>query len=346
MAPRWIVLRERRNLRWGGDLRRHYVLSALGARPDAADVDGCSLAVVQDQVRRLDRWTLRRPRLAAATMLTSEAVEIARSRTRLAAVDIHDDPIAQMRTLGVEPDPGWLEETERRKADNVAAFDRLIVPSAELAELAGLPPDRIVVAGNGTDPSIIRPEAFPAEPAIGMMSGAAAGRGIETLIEAARRVRATAGDVRLILWLAATGPASQAWLDDLRAGIAGEPWIEIASAPYAELGRQLARATVQVVPNPAAPYWDAVSPIKLFDAMASGRPVVVTPRTVMRRTVEDAGAGLVTAGDAPDDLAEALLRVIGDAALAARLGAAGRVAAETTHAWGRIARDVAATLAG
>jgi glycosyltransferase involved in cell wall biosynthesis len=75
--------------------------------------------------------------------------------------------------------------------------------------------------------------------------------------------------------------------------------------------------------------------------MASGRPVVITPRTETRRIVEACDAGLVAGGDSADELAEAIRMLLLDGALAARLGANGRVAAERTYDWRVIASSVA-----
>jgi glycosyltransferase involved in cell wall biosynthesis len=341
MSSRWVVLRERSRLRWGGDLRRHYILSALAAQPDARDVDGWGAPAVRAEAARVRLPWLRRPSLATAAMLSPDAIDAIGGRLRPVAVDIHDDPIAQNRLLGAQPDPGWLARETERKARNVATFGRLIVPSVRLAEIAGLPLDRIVVAENGTDPSIIRATPLPDAPVVGFISGAGAGRGIETLVDAARIAREEIADLRLILWLAATGDASEAYLASQKGATAGEPWIEFASATYDALSDELARATVQVVPNPPDPYWDAVSPIKLFDAMASGRPLVVTPRTDMAATVRTDGAGLVAEADGPEALASALVTVLADRALARSLGEAARRAAEERHDW----RTISAALA-
>lgn len=342
MRARWIVLRERSRLRWGGDLRRHYVLEALGSRRDAIDVDGWSHKPVADALERSHRWPVfARPRLAAATMLSADTLAEIGDRARPDVVDIHDDPIAQNAALGIQPDPSWLDQALARKRRNLAAFGRYIVPSIQLAEIAGIDIDRSIVAGNGSDTELIRPLPFPQLPAIGFMSGAATGRGIETLIAAARLVRTTVPDLRLILWLAATGTFSEAYLVDLQRSTVKDPWIEYGAAPYGQLGQQLGRVTIQCVPNPRSDYWDAVSPIKLFDAMASGRPVVVTPRTTMRADVERHQAGLVATGDEPEDLAEQLARLLADPALAARMGANGRIAAQSEYDWRAISTRLA-----
>ena len=70
-------------------------------------------------------------------------------------------------------------------------------------------------------------------------------------------------------------------------------------------------------------------PNKVFDYMASGRPVVLAIDGVIRRVVEEAGAGMfVPPGDA-NAMAGAVLRYARDPALRERHGRAGRPHVET-----------------
>lgn len=345
MTPRWVVLREGTKLRWGGDLRRHHVLRALAMRADALDVDGWSTAAAREALAATRRWPWQaEPRLASATMLADATLEAVRGRAMPFVVDFHDDPIAQNEALGVVLDADWTRRTLDRKRRNLDAFRWHAVPSAGLADLAGLDRERRIVVGNGTDTSVIEPTEWPTRPAVGFMSGAAPARGIEALIEAGRLLRSVVPDLALLLWLAATGDASAAYLAALRESTAADPWIEYGVAPYAEMSVELGRATVQCVPNPRSTYWDAVSPIKLFDSMASGRPVVVTPRTAMRAEIERHDAGRVTRGDDPRDLADAILPLLEDAVLARQLGDNGRRAAVAEYDWRIISRGFADTL--
>jgi glycosyltransferase involved in cell wall biosynthesis len=260
------------------------------------------------------------------------------------AVGIYDDAIAQLSAFGIVLPPDRLAAIRRRRELNEGLFRWHVVPTASFADLTGLDPARVIVGGNATDSRHVRPGPWPTTPTIGLVSGAAPGRGIEALVDAARLVRGSIPDVRLILWLAATSVESTVWLDQLRRDLEGETWIEIGSAPYDDLGSQLQRATVLCIAHPAGDYMDVALPVKLFDSMAAGRPLVVTPRTETRAIVESHGVGIVTGGDRPEDLADSLLRVLGDEDLARRLGSAARTAAETSFDWpvvsGRIADEV------
>lgn len=337
MSASWIVLHEGHRLRWGGDLRRHHLLLELARRTGAGLVDGWSQAAVGPALRMAarPRWRRRggRSSLASVELLAPALVREAERVLELALVDVHDDPLAQHAAFGIAlPREREVELRALREA-NLSAFRALSVPTLSFAQLAGLDTARVVVAPNGTDASHVRPSPAPEQPAVGMISGAAPRRGIETLVAAARIVRTTIPDLRLLLWLISTGADSERFLDELRATLHGENWIEIGSAPYEELGRTLGRATVLCVPHPPGDYMDVALPIKLLDSMAAGRPVVVTPRREMAAVVRDHRSGLVAEGDSPEAIADALTQLLADPALAAELGRAGRLAAETTYDW-------------
>jgi glycosyltransferase involved in cell wall biosynthesis len=139
--------------------------------------------------------------------------------------------------------------------------------------------------------------------------------------------------MRLLLWLVSTGAESEAYLEMLHRRHVRDRWIEIDGVDYGDLSTALRQATCLVIPNPPQIYHDVGLPVKLFDSMAAGRPLVVTPRRETRALVERHGAGLVTAGDHPDDLAQSLRALLTDEPLARRLGAAARLAAEQNYHW-------------
>jgi len=340
----WIVLCETERTRWGGDLRRARILHELALATGALEAQGWGHAAVRDAVRSVAGppfpWR-RRPALASSELLSEGATAQARRSTRPVVLDVHDHPIAQAEALGRRIEPSARAAMTARLARNLETFSLFAAPSASFAELAGLDPARTIVAPNGSDVSRVTPRPFPGQPAIGMISGAAEGRGIEALIAAARLVRAGQPDLRLILWLAAGDEAGEAFLAGLRGATDHEPWIEIGTVEQAGLADALGRATVLVVPHPANAYMDVAVPVKLLDSMAAGRPVVVTPRTETRQIVEAAGAGVVTGGDEPEALAAAIEPLLADPSLAARLGAAGRTAVERDYDWVVIGRRLA-----
>ena len=268
-------------------------------------------------------------------------LRLIRRAADLAVVAIYDDPVAQSASLGMEMAPVRRALYTARRDDNLAAFRWHAVPTRSFAEMVGLSPATTIVAGNGTNVTHIRPAPWPDRPAIGMVSGAAPGRGIENLITAARELRDRLGDLELLLWLVPTGPESQDYLDGLHRSTAGEAWIHIDSVAYELIGDSLAQATVLTVPHPPGEYMDVALPVKLFDSMAAGRPLVVTPRKETRALVERHGVGVVASGDTADDLAGALLGLLEDPAEARRMGAAARLAAEQHFDWNVVGERIA-----
>lgn len=339
----WVILSEGQRLRWGGDLRRHYVFSELARRTGGRVVDGWSARDFRAALLRPRRHLWTRPaRVASCELLDPAALDVLQRRAVPAVLDVHDDPVIHREALGlVGEDAAETRDLRARRDANLAAFRWLVAPSGPFARLAGLDPDRVIVAPNGSDTSVVRPEPWPTAPTVGLISGAAPARGIETLIEAVRELRATTPGVRLLLWLAATGDGSERYLDNLKAGLVEEDWIEFGSAPYQRIGVELGRASVLVIPTPPHPYWDSVAPIKLFDCMAAGRPIVTSPRLEAARLVDAARAGVIARGDSAADLAAAIDPLIRDEAAARQLGANGRAFVCAEHEWRHISARLA-----
>lgn len=336
--------------RWGGDVRRVNLFRGLAERTNAIVLEGFGPAVISEHFGRFrPRLPVpapigrrrARPRLASAEMLAPDVVSRARRVLDLAAVAVYDDPVAQARDLGIVLPRERREYFTARKRANVSAFRWHVVPTASFAEHINLDMARVIVAGNGTDVGSILPGEWPEDPAIGMISGAAPGRGVETLIEAARMIHDEVPELRLLLWLAATGDASQDYLDQIRAATIGQRWIEISTADYGDLTHALRQATVLATPHPPGEYHDIALPVKLLDGMAAGRPQVVTPRTEPRALIERHGVGIVTRGERPEDLAESLRELILDPARAQAMGRQARLVAETTYNWSVVGQRVA-----
>ena len=273
----WIVIREGRDGRWGGELRRHSIFDRLALRTHAQVIE-------EGWYPRLLRVAARgrlgilpgpllyalpsqgpKPRFAASERLRDGLLDAARHLTDPTVVAIYDDPVAQARALGVAIDRSWAAEVDRLTARSVAAFRWLVVPTASFGRLAGLDADRVIVGGNGTDTRRIQVGAWPLVPTVGVVSAAAPGRGLERLVEATQLAREALPDTRLRMWLVAIGDAGARYLDQLRRECSAMPWVEIATAPYERLGEALASATVLTIPHPANDYLDVALPVKLFE---------------------------------------------------------------------------------
>jgi len=348
----WLILREGDRRRWGGDLRRHYLLDGLATRTGGRVVEDRRVAGLTPPLQELrgpawQAWR-RAPLVASTEILTDKQFAPVARYGEPAVVDIHDDTLLQADALGIvvpDADAAAVRERDRLNRDG---FRWLVAPSAPYAQLIGLDSARTIVASNGSDTAAVKPGPWPEVPSVAFVSGAAPRRGIEELVEAVRTARETVPEARLDLVLAATGDESKAYLDRLRSSLEAETWVTIGAIPYPELGERLSRAWVLAIPTPGHPYWDSVAPVKLFDYFAAGRAVMTTPRSETARLVRDHAAGTVSADDGPDSMAAAILELLRDPQEARRRGANARKAAERDYDWrvigARLADEVLARI--
>ena len=279
--------------------------------------------------------------VASAQLLPVPGLALLHGPVRARALDLHDHPRLQSEALGLVVSPARARALNALVDHNVSLFEMLVVPSASFAELCDLPSERVVVVTNGADTAHISPAPVVNHPVVAMVSGASPGRGIEQLVGAVAAVRAQVPEATLRLALTATGPASLAYLHEITRELRDRNWISVESVPYAAIHAFLGAAAVLAVPHPKNDYMDVATPVKLFDSMAAGRPVVVTPRREMARIVTSCRAGLVADSDDMDDLAGAIARLLGDQPLRHELGANARRCVVERFDWSVLASQLA-----
>jgi glycosyltransferase involved in cell wall biosynthesis len=146
-------------------------------------------------------------------------------------------------------------------------------------------------------------------------------KGLDVLLEAMALVVAELPEARLLI--AGDGPERRRVDETVAASGLAANVVALGHRPRAELEPLLAGAWVQAVPS----RWEEPFGNAAAEAMMRGTAVVASDTGGLRELVEDGGTGfLVPRGDA-HALARALLRVLGDAELAERLGAAARAKA-------------------
>lgn len=240
--------------------------------------------------------------------------------------------------------------TREREAELASAADVVFTLSGsmrdDLAE-RGVPRERIHLVPNGIDAALL--ERTPPAPAdaraalglpregfwVGSTSSLVDYEGFDVLLDAVALARGEGHDVRVLL--VGEGTARPA----LEAQAAASGLADVAVFP----GRVPREAVVGyrdaldafVVPRHDRPVTRTVSPLKPVEAMASGRPLVVSALPPLLETI---GEELVAAGGAaaPGDaraLAERLVALATDAQLRERLAALGRARA-ASRTWGAV----------
>jgi len=200
--------------------------------------------------------------------------------------------------------------------------------AASLRAMYGIPARRLHVLWNGVDDPTRRLTAvaprevtLPAPngatpPVIASVSTLTAQKGLEHLIDAAGLLRASGETFRLDI--AGDGPLRESLKERVRAQGLGETvrflgWVPQASA------RLLPAVDIFVQSS----LWEAMS-VVVLEAMAAGKPLVVTDVGENPHVVRHEHNGLIVPPGNPQALADALRRLLRDAGTRARLGAAAR----------------------
>lgn len=192
----------------------------------------------------------------------------------------------------------------------------------------------------GLDPSSVR-ERYGLGPGRWMLTVArlVPHKGVDTVIEALPRILEAVPDARYAV--AGTGPERE-HLEKLAAklGVAERvqflgavqdddlPGLYNCAAVYLGVSRRAERLGVEGFG------------IALVEASACGLPVVAGNSGGIPDAVRDGETGFLVPPEDPEAVAAAVRRVLQDADLARRLGAAGRRAVEVHYNWDRVVRDL------
>lgn len=173
-------------------------------------------------------------------------------------------------------------------------------------------------------------------------------KGQDRLIEAMPAIRAHLPDAHLML----VGEGRmRSRLERASARLEGAvTFTGTVSGP--ELATHIAAADVFAHPNRSR--WLGLEQegfgIIFLEAQACGKPVIAGRSGGTPEALLEGESGLLVDGSAPDDIAEAAIRLLSDDELAARMGKAGRRFVEERFSWDDIARafatDLAAVVAG
>ena len=211
-------------------------------------------------------------------------------------------------------------------SDEVAAYPRL----------AGAPADRVHVIPNGVSPDRFRPglpPALPPEPGtftVGFVGSMKPWHGVDLLVAAFAHLHARAPRSRLLL-VGEGGERPALEADVARRGLADAVRFTGAVPPERVPGL-LASMDVATAPYPPIDRF-YFSPLKAYEYLAAGLPVVASRVGPLAALVRDGENGLLCPPGDADALADALGRLERDAGLRARLGRAARAGVARDHTW-------------
>ncbi len=224
----------------------------------------------------------------------------------------------------VASDPAHVAEL--REAASLPALRRLVTVTEAVRDdwvAAGIPADKIEVWPDAVDLERYRelPEASAARSGLGLPRGGPlavyAGhfyeaKGVPCLLDAARRLP------KLTLALVGGWPED---IERMRERARGCETVRFEGfVANARVPEYLAAADVLLLPNSGGfPQARTTSPLKLFEYMASRRPIVATRIPALAGLLRHGENAWLVSPDSAESLAEGILRVIDDRGLATRL---------------------------
>jgi phosphatidylinositol alpha-1,6-mannosyltransferase len=224
--------------------------------------------------------------------------------------------------------------------------DRCLTVLSELE--VEVPADRVRVVPLGADPAFFRPGVNTAE--VRRRYGLGAGRwllsvarltrhkGIDTALKALAELRGRHPDLRYAV--VGAGEEQAALETEARElGVADRVRF-LTDVPDRDLPALYNCAEVYLGVSRLMEQRVEGFGISLAEASACGVPVIAGRSGGIPAAVRDGETGLLVDAERVDAVVEAVGRLLGDAALRARLGAAGRGAVESQYNWDRVTADL------
>jgi len=234
-----------------------------------------------------------------------------------------------------------VDEFNWRVADRVIAVSK--AERRELIEESGIPSEKVEVIYNGVDLERYRPSVEVAKIAerlelennrvILFVGRLVYKKGAHILLEAFQGIKREIPDARLLI--IGKGPLECFFKGRAtNLGIANSVIFE-HDIPEEDLPKYYAIAQVFVAP----PLTYEPFPLTVLEAMASGKPVVVSDVGGLPEVVEPGRTGFIVAQNDPRSLASAILTIMQNDALHKKMSTEARKVVEKDFSWKRIAEE-------
>ncbi|MGE5707099.1 MAG: glycosyltransferase family 4 protein [Bacteroidota bacterium] len=254
------------------------------------------------------------------------------------AVDVDDDELSMIPPYSKHPLKNLLFSLPKLHQPNCFAYTSLLDPFIRGADQVTVVSEHFRKRyGGDIVPQYVDTERFhPAKydrnrirmeddlgdkPAIAFVGIAQPNKGVGEILDA---MDALKGAWRLWIIGPKTPYAYQLAARDRRVILFG-------TQPPEKAPRFLAAADLVVLPQRRGPHSDGQMPIKLFEAMAMGKPIVATALADIPRILD--GCGVVVPPEDPRALQEALVQLEEEPDWAFRLGRRARMRCESRYSW-------------
>src|SRR5215210_5028116 len=271
-----------------------------------------------------------------ASLYSTAGVLLARELERPLIVELNS-PLsveqATYRATGLGDLAARAERWALARADAVLAVS---TPLRDYAISLGAEPDRVHVLPNGVDPELFKPGEPDLEvrkrwglgddPVLGFVGGLRPWHGVEILPELLSRLVGRFPDLRLVI--VGDGQLRGELERDLEERGIAHGAVFTGSLPHEEVAALIHRFDVALAPYPRPAHDFYFSPLKLFEYMACGAPVVAASLGQIAEVVRDGETGLLYPPGELDALVTSCDRLLEDPDLRLRMG---RAAAKEIH---------------
>lgn len=261
-------------------------------------------------------------------------ISLAKKRGCRIALDVADIPYLQYYYFNGQPSKRAITDFNFLVSLSDTLFFSTSSILREARRLMSLENKRCAIIRNASDPMHFRFTDLPENKVIFYVGGYIPSRGLDELIKAYRILRARKISCRLNI-VSINFP--EHFQED---GV--QIWRRLY---YNQIPPLFESSNVFVIPHRPNLYMQIATPLKLFDAMASGRPVVSTRCEETVRILEEERCGM-TCDDEPESIADAIEHIFENPDEAQKMGARGRAAVETKYSWTASARDARELLLG
>ena len=239
---------------------------------------------------------------------------------------------------------GFGELAARAERWTVTQADAVLTVSGLLRDYAislGAEPERVHLVPNGVDTARFYP-GDPEQglrerwglgdgPVLGFVGGLRPWHGVEALPALLGRLKRAHPTVRLVV--AGDGPLRGELERDARERGLRESVVFTGSLPHDEVAPLIRLFDVALAPYPRPDHDFYFSPLKLFEYMACGVPVVAAGLGQIPEVVHDGETGLLYPPEDHDALASACDRLLSDPDLRRRIGSAAAKVVHNHYTW-------------